>query len=632
MDDPLPPNPYKTLGIPRDASLTTIRSAHRKLVLTCHPDKVHEESRKAQAADQFHQIQQAYEVLSDDTRRQQYDERIRLIELRAEKAAIMKEKGGPRIIPEYSPRPSGHSPTFEVRGGRRHEEIVPNRRSSEDDDFRSKYSEGRSNSRKYDDQYDTPQAYRKTSGRPSEERRKTRDVEEERERERHVKERQRAAEKLAQAERRKSREKERRYNRRAVRDYETSSESDSDVTETHSSRKRMSEERRYEKTRRRDRDDPPRWNSKRDEADYDDDLYPNASHYHTARDYIQKSRPSGPEPEPRRPAPYRSSSKVEYRQPPPPPPPPIDPRHFHAGRTRGGGDSPPKPAGRERRPTEIVEPSKSYDSPSRKPPSMPSSTSAPSAMKHFFQQSRREQPLRATTMHAVPEAKPSPLRRAETMYEQPSAGSRSRRNDAAPIRLSKLKTADIHDSGYSSPETPDTPYTSVSPKQKSTHYQIYEDEEDLNGPRTVMIGQEESDRRRRESSKDTRHTDRPRSDRPHSDRPPMPGRVSTSSRVTPSRSTPYVSPTETTPPSRTVPPFVRTQSGRPSPVARQSSRGGALYGEMVQEPYKIQNQRPKIQEGDIRYSYPRRGSEGTARDAYPRSQWPSPQQRPVPTQ
>ncbi|KAG8406858.1 hypothetical protein J3459_018595 [Metarhizium acridum] len=39
---PLPPDPYKILGVSKDAQTSEIRSAHRKLVLKCHPDKLEE--------------------------------------------------------------------------------------------------------------------------------------------------------------------------------------------------------------------------------------------------------------------------------------------------------------------------------------------------------------------------------------------------------------------------------------------------------------------------------------------------------------------------------------------------------------------------------------------------------------
>lgn len=80
----LPPDPYKILGVTKDAKLPEIRSAHRKLVLKCHPDKVQDAALKAIKQDEFQQVQQAYELLSDDNRRVQYDEQIKLFELRRE--------------------------------------------------------------------------------------------------------------------------------------------------------------------------------------------------------------------------------------------------------------------------------------------------------------------------------------------------------------------------------------------------------------------------------------------------------------------------------------------------------------------------------------------------------------------
>ncbi|KAF8853313.1 DnaJ-domain-containing protein, partial [Acephala macrosclerotiorum] len=79
-----PPDPYEVLGVEKDARLPEIRSAHRKLVLKCHPDKVQDAALKAIRQDEVHKIQQAYELLSDDTKRQQYDDQVKLFELRKE--------------------------------------------------------------------------------------------------------------------------------------------------------------------------------------------------------------------------------------------------------------------------------------------------------------------------------------------------------------------------------------------------------------------------------------------------------------------------------------------------------------------------------------------------------------------
>lgn len=82
--DSLPPDPYKALGVGKDADLAAIRSAHRKLVLKCHPDKVQDPQLKAIKQDEFQTVQQAYELLSDDKRRTAYDEKVKLFELRRE--------------------------------------------------------------------------------------------------------------------------------------------------------------------------------------------------------------------------------------------------------------------------------------------------------------------------------------------------------------------------------------------------------------------------------------------------------------------------------------------------------------------------------------------------------------------
>ena len=82
--DELPPDPYKLLGVSKDAKLPEIRSAHRKLVLKCHPDKVQDAALKAIKQDEFQKVQEAYELLSDDNRRLQYDEQVKLYALRKE--------------------------------------------------------------------------------------------------------------------------------------------------------------------------------------------------------------------------------------------------------------------------------------------------------------------------------------------------------------------------------------------------------------------------------------------------------------------------------------------------------------------------------------------------------------------
>ncbi|EFZ00732.1 DnaJ domain chaperone [Metarhizium robertsii] len=78
----LPPDPYKILGVSKDAQTSEIRSAHRKLVLKCHPDKVQDPALKAEKQDEFQKVQQAYELLTNDRERQKYDDKAKLEELR----------------------------------------------------------------------------------------------------------------------------------------------------------------------------------------------------------------------------------------------------------------------------------------------------------------------------------------------------------------------------------------------------------------------------------------------------------------------------------------------------------------------------------------------------------------------
>lgn len=84
--EPLPDH-WRALGLEKGADAATIKKTYRKLVLTCHPDKVTDPALKAQKQDEFHKIQQAYETLSDDTRKATYEAELKLQQLRREKLA-----------------------------------------------------------------------------------------------------------------------------------------------------------------------------------------------------------------------------------------------------------------------------------------------------------------------------------------------------------------------------------------------------------------------------------------------------------------------------------------------------------------------------------------------------------------
>jgi len=62
---------YSVLGVDKTADAATIKKAYRKLAQKYHPDKNPDDKK---AEDQFKQITEAYAVLSDKEKRQQYDQ------------------------------------------------------------------------------------------------------------------------------------------------------------------------------------------------------------------------------------------------------------------------------------------------------------------------------------------------------------------------------------------------------------------------------------------------------------------------------------------------------------------------------------------------------------------------------
>ena len=62
---------YAALGVAKDADTSDIKKAYRKLATTLHPDK---NPGDAKAEERFKEVSEAYDVLSDPKRRQEYDE------------------------------------------------------------------------------------------------------------------------------------------------------------------------------------------------------------------------------------------------------------------------------------------------------------------------------------------------------------------------------------------------------------------------------------------------------------------------------------------------------------------------------------------------------------------------------
>ena len=78
MVDTKPPSsrdPYSILGLDHNASSTQIKLAYRKLALKYHPDRQQHssEQQKQEATNKFAELSSAYAILSDPTKKSQYD-------------------------------------------------------------------------------------------------------------------------------------------------------------------------------------------------------------------------------------------------------------------------------------------------------------------------------------------------------------------------------------------------------------------------------------------------------------------------------------------------------------------------------------------------------------------------------
>lgn len=73
---------YEVLGVKKNATPDDIKSAYRKMSKSCHPDV------EGGSADKFRAVQEAFDVLSNDTRRQRYDKLGRTDEDKVTEKAI----------------------------------------------------------------------------------------------------------------------------------------------------------------------------------------------------------------------------------------------------------------------------------------------------------------------------------------------------------------------------------------------------------------------------------------------------------------------------------------------------------------------------------------------------------------
>ncbi|KAF2101402.1 DnaJ-domain-containing protein [Rhizodiscina lignyota] len=407
MESPVQDDPYEALGVAKSCTAAEIKSAYRKLALKCHPDKVSDPELKQQKADEFHKIQQAYEILSDDEKRSRYDARLRLAELKAEmmQREARRPAGSSRKDSAYDVKQTPLYPSFTTRNAE-YEVRVP--KYAAEDDY---YDDARSSSTR---KHDTHTYTRRPSPQTvkTEEKRRT------------------EKEDKARSERRRAREADVKESRE--RKYYSSTE------DVH----------KYEEDRRR-RDDTVRQKEEdaRRKQDTARKLYEAAQRYEAPRDWNEKYS-SMAETARRYQAQARDEQSYSSSRPTPVR---TSSGHPHAEVRRSRA----KPTDTRRRSPEIVEPT---------PPAFSKSATSPEKLRAMM--GERAMPPRSYS-HDVTEspareypAPPASMRRADTMPESvPQVPTPSSRRKEDTSRSSKLRHGETlqPDSGYSSssPVTPD---------------------------------------------------------------------------------------------------------------------------------------------------------------------------------
>jgi curved DNA-binding protein CbpA len=583
MASTLPPDPYKLLGVPTDAKLPEIRSAHRKLVLKCHPDKVQDAALKAVKQDEFQKVQQAYELLSDDARRLQYDEQVKLFELR-------KEMGRGNSTARSNPF------DFEVKTAEYRE---PSRKTAYARPTPNPYTYPTAVPRSHEDLYDEPlrHAPKKSSSYESTDRKRTstRDAERQREDFKREDERRQKFEKDARRateEKKKSRSKEKRNRseekiRRAYVDDGSDEDYRPRSSEKRSARYKIEEDIRIrEETarmeRERERTEAARAADRRAEAVREaareteraaikGGLPPKwDAHAEYAGQYMQAAR--------------RKAVPDQFSHPGMPPradtyaaaPAAYDIRYATPTRQFSDDDSPKRSSARRetRRASDTSAPrSREKSSRRRSPPPhprdpyiveppSPSFTKPPLQSHNSAPAASFQLPTRSKTQDYPRAEVIPPLARASTFQ----SGDRDRARDSGS-RLKKTVE-------YSSESEPDSPVYKKSPRQRTTEQTRYKIDNGRANPvdsrhRSELRDLNEEYTRARDRSESPRGTTRP----PLSRNPPSSERP----RATPVRSSShnYYEPEPIIYTPNVRPPMHREGSGR-----HGSSRNVPLYGEV----------------------------------------------------
>lgn len=455
----LPPDPYLALGLPKDATQAAVKTAHRKLVLKCHPDKVTDPDAKQAAADQFHKIQTAYEILIDEDRRGRYDAQVRLAGLRKE-AMESRSGGGAARSSHKSSHEAPVRPAYASRASERMAPQYEERRPSYAADYFD--VKPRSSPARKEAEYERPSSKRSE---PKEKvRTSARDVKES--------ERERRKEKTRKTDRETRKERETKYNPYIV--DESDSESDEHARR---SRRMRDEEIAMRKAREAQYEDSYR-HRKESAAEAHDTV---SRKWHDAHDYIQSSRtrPRAEPMEDARPRPRMDPREETERRP-------------SAARMSSTKDKVEYVKGRDGRPSVVVRrtserpKSKDVEPPraeyssrreperrssaeklaERRPPMLNTSKSSPSDIRILGGDKQRSQSVQVDAEH---QPRVSPIKRAETMpYGIPRVA-----DNTVPAKSSNLRQTEFPE-GLATPAT--TPDNATPPSNKFNYGRTYADD------------------------------------------------------------------------------------------------------------------------------------------------------------
>lgn len=114
--DNLPEDPYDILGIDEDATFTEIRKSYRILLWRIHPDRSPDPVERAKRRPEFERVQWAYEILSDEDARREYDHMARAKELREQSMKRSKPESTSGYFESISANTLSWNTTLPARG------------------------------------------------------------------------------------------------------------------------------------------------------------------------------------------------------------------------------------------------------------------------------------------------------------------------------------------------------------------------------------------------------------------------------------------------------------------------------------------------------------------------------------